>query len=279
METRESNKQTELKEASQWKKLLFGTPWWGLTVLLLGIATVCSALAELSLAYGISAIAGLFSIVGGLLVVCCVLAFLTSVACIACRLSGTAKSISKPKNSRLVKYGASAFGIGILIFTINISLIAVPNVQANTWTAKPLVNHDVLWIEKPASWELQESDHQTQHYYDAARDLTVLITVVSKQDMATVSLKQLSQNNVEALHSSFKDIKVVHEEELIRDGKSRLLTELQGEGANRMLLHFVLNHIDLGDHWLEIRFVAFPSQIEAARDTIKRFTNSLHTRS
>lgn len=159
------------------------------------------------------------------------------------------------------------------------SLVALPNVQANTWAAKPLVNCEDVLIETPGSWEIQNSNGLVEQYYDPAHGMTVMISVVSKQDMSTASLKQLSQNSVEILRQSLKNVEVVRQEELIRNGQSRIVTEVQGEGANQMVLHYILNHIDFGDRWIEIRFLGFPSQIEAARDTIKRFMNSLQTRS
>ena len=279
MEIEVNDKQTEPKEGSSWQKLLLGKPWWGLTVLLFGLATVFTSLGETCLTLGVSATAGLFSMVVGLLVTFSVLTFLLGAGSFVYRLLGFAKSIPKPKNSRLVKYGSWAFGVGILLSTINVSVVAIPNVQANTWTAKPLINHENVWIETPGTWEAQNSNPFAEHYYDATHDLTIVISVVSKQDAAAASLKQVSQNSVKALSQSLGSVRVVHTEEYVRDGQRRLLTEFQGEGSNQMLLHFVLNHIDLDGHWLEVRFFAFPSKIESARDTINRFMDSLHTRS
>ena len=278
MEIKVGDKHIESKEEGSRQKFLFGKPWWGRTVLLLGLGMVFSSLGETWLILGISAIAGFSNTVAGLLVALSVLAFLLGAGGFVCRLLGFAKAIPKPTNSTLVKYGAWAFGVGILISTINVSFVAIPNVQANTWTAKPLVNHENVWIETPATWEIQESPPHVESYYDATHDLMIVISIFAKQDVAPTSLKQVSQNRVGTLRQSLKEFQVVHEEEFVRSGQSRLLTELRGEGANQMILHFVLNHIDLGDHWLEVRFFAFPSQIESARDMINRFMNSLHTR-
>ena len=68
MEIKVGDKHIESKEEGSRQKFLFGKPWWGRTVLLLGLGMVFSSLGETCLILGISAIAGFSNTVAGLLV-------------------------------------------------------------------------------------------------------------------------------------------------------------------------------------------------------------------
>ena len=273
----ETSELTPPKGIASWKRWLFGVPWWGITMVAFCGGALAFGISDSPLIFGAKLLTGLFAIISVLLLVVAMLAFVPTVASLADRLLGLAKEVPRPRSSGLIKCGAIMFGLTIVVATANAMMLAIPAASASSWSAIPLVNHEELWIETPGNWELQNENPKYQQYYDAANDLTISVSVISKKDMAITSLEQLPKSTLTSLRESLENVQRVSQENKIRQGRTELRTEFTGVGANQLNLHYILKHVDLGDRWLEFQLFGFPSQTEKNSEKINRFLNSIHS--
>ena len=158
----------------------------------------------------------------------------------------------------------------------NMLTISISAVQAAQWNPQPLINAENLLIETPGLWELQNTNPSSQQYYDPANDLTVILSVIFKKDMAISSLDQLPKNSLALLTESSRNVQTISQKSGKELGHPMLVTEFTAE-SNQMNLHYIFKHIDLGDRWVEFQIFGFPSQIENATEKIDRFLNSIHS--
>lgn len=151
---------------------------------------------------------------------------------------------------------------------------AQTTIAAAQWTRHSL--QDV-----PISFEILSSylppHEQSPGYvalFDRPRGIRAAVFAAPRTDFAFASLQEYAEATrklwlAELPDSSFTSM------EVIRGGKHPVIRQMLENVEHGVLIHTLMEHHEIGDHWIELRFVATPSRLSPIKGEIQRVSASL----
>jgi hypothetical protein len=216
---------------------------------------------------------------GGLLVImalgCSVLAVL-----IRRRAKRRAEQLTHLSWLRRVNFGLLAISVSMLSLIIP-AMHAARVARTQAMAAGPWIEHAFVngsfQISTPANWELFPDPAITNsglRLIDRQNELYLIISVISKQDLALSSLAELSQRAAQTQAQNAKDRKIGEIQTAQVDG--RPATDMSViETFDGVYVHCYFRHVEYPDTWVELRQWTTRSQFEANEPTFVKIAESI----